>query len=441
MIKHFIITSLLFIFSINIFSLDGLNKDKLLSKELFNSYKEDITLEQLNKVLEFDKNNQVALISKAIYLDKNNYDLNLVKKNLELSTLPTFESQLHYITTLYRLNMYEQVLGYTSKIDLGDIGRMDVLFYIADSYIRTGQNMDALKIIKSAQHQYPNEVKFYELEYLIKPLRINLTKVLNRETSLQSLIRLYQRCSGLVPKITIEVLLNKQLRKANINEINGLVGNYMVIPLLLKILPKEELSGFYYLDTNSDTYPDTQFCLQNGIIEYKKIDSNQDNIYELQFYFNDSIPYLIRYNESELYYDNYPFIDKILLSERPDYKKEYDLYKSYTKFKIPNPIINSKIKLDFSLLDRLKTISITTYHNNQLVDKKKFINDNTYFLLEEYNKYGGFDLSTYFEDNIKKYSLEDINSDGLFDIYKKFSDDLVIETKYNQENLENWWLK
>lgn len=424
----------LFICFISVYGvlLSNESADKLISNELFLNYGNDITLNQLNEVLEYDNFNEKALIKKALLFDDKTNSLNIPKLILEKTSLTQIESRYHYISILYRLGLYNDVIQHCETLNINKINNPDTLRYIIDSYLRVGNRTKPEEILKISKYKYPKNLMFLELQYIINTKRDLLVDIQNSSNPLQSYIRIYNRLPDGIPKLTIEVLLKRELVKINKTKLNSIVGNYKIIPLLFDYFTKTEFNGSYYIDKNSDTFIDTEFKIVNGNITYKSIDTNYDNIIDFKFILKDSTPEKVIYQNSSITYDNYPYIDTLKLNK----DNIYNLYKNHTKYIIPNLIKDIDIIPNFNNVESLKINSKLIYKDGLLYSKCIYNSKNSMTIFKDNDLNGFFDEKLYIENNTILYGLRDLDSDENFDIYDKYKNGEIIDSMlYNGKDL------
>lgn len=413
--------------------------DKLISRELYLTYGKDITIKQLKEVLEYDNYNEEALIKKAILLDNYTNSLFISKQILEKTLLIDIKSRYHYISILYRLNFYKEIITHSQSINVKEIDNADTLFNIADSYIRTNDIDMSFAILEISMHKFPNDKRFVELLYILTKQRSLLTHIKKLSNPLESYFRLYSRVYEVLPRLTLEILIKNELKNYMIEELNKFVGNYDVLPLIFDVFPKEDFNGEFSIDKNSDTFIETNFIVENGNIVYKSIDIDFDNIIDFQCLLEDSVPVKLIFDKSILVYNNYPYID--YLEVHSGKIEIYDLYKNYTKYKIPSLLKDIDLLPDFDVIDKLKINSKLTYIDGLLYSKWLYSTEKSITVLIDSNFDGSFDGSLYLEDNVILYGLRDLDSDGTYDIYDLYENGEIIDSQFNNTNKDNWWIK
>lgn len=412
----------------SLFSVD--NADKIISKQLNKIFGDDITLDQIERVLEFDNNNRNALIQKAFYMDSDDISLNIsndILKNIDIDSL---ESKLHYISILYRLKKYEEIIEFSNNINVNTLNSSDTLYFIADSYIRIGSLTKSQAIIQMAKHQFPSDQRFYELSYVLSKDRKILYSISTLNNPLQSFIRLYNRVSDILPELTLEVLIESELSKLDNSLLETYVGNYKVLKILFKNTNINLFNGLYRLDVDSDSYPDTIFKVNNGIIEYKGFDRDSDNVIDYEIFLENSIPSSIVIDGNILKYDEYPYIDYV--SIKGTERITYDLYKRYTKKRVTSLTGPVDLKLVVDDIPKLKLIGKSYYKNKNLIKKIIYKNNNSFIVYSEPNIHGKFDKCLYLYNDIIKSGLRDLNSDGIFDLCEIYENGELVATAYSE---------
>ncbi len=413
--------------------------DTLISRELFLTYGKDITIKQLSEVLEYDNYNEEALIKKAILLDNDNSSLFIPKLILEQTSLTDLKSRYHYISILYRLSFYKEIIEHSLSINLNQIDNADTLYFIADSYIRDNNKEMSFEVTGISKHKFPNDERFIELSYLIDQKRTHLTKIKNLTNPLESYFRLFSRVSDVLPRLTLEILIENELKDYKIEELTTLVGNYDVLPLLFNIFPKKEFNGVFSLDKNCDSFIETKLVVDNGNIIYKSIDIDFDNIVDFQCLLEDLRPVKLIFDKSILVYDNYPYIDYLKVDTGEI--EIYDLYKNYTKYNIPGLLKDIDLMPNFDIIDELKINSKLTYIDGFLYSKWLYNSEKSVTILTDSDFNGLFDGSLYVEEDIILYGLRDLDSDGSYDIYDIYENGEIIDSQFNNTGDENWWIK
>lgn len=418
---------LLFVYPSFLFPLN--TADQKISENIFNVYGDDITLEQIKKVLEFDEDNRAALVKKADYMDSYDISLYLIKEILESSDTLELESKIHYISILYRLKLYNELILFSENIDLNRIDGADTLYFVSDSYIRMNEFEKSGGIILLAKHQFPNDVRFLELEYLIDQDRSVLSKIEKLHNPLQSYIRLYNRIEAVLPRLTLEVLIENKLVNLDKKTLGDYVGNYALFKPLLTILSTYNLTGYFSLDVDSDTFSDTYIKVKNGIIQYKGYDRNRDNIVDYEIFVEDGTPRSIVVDGNILTYGEYPFIDYIsILGED---RITYNLYKNFSKKELTTLISPNDLTLILKQIPKLKTISKIYYKNDKPYMKSIFKDENTMLIYSEVNEENQFDKCLYIKNDTILAGLRDLNSDGIFDLSEVYVNGIIVGSAYS----------
>lgn len=422
--KLFIIILLL---SSYLYSLES--ADQEISKKMMKVFGEDISLEQIEKVLEFDNTNREALIKKAIYMDNDKVSLSISKDILKNIDMEEVESKLHYISILYRLKEYEELISFSEKINLNVLNSADTLYFLSDSYIHQSDFITAKDIIKIATHQFPYDQRFLELLYQITLDRKILTLISNLNKPLQSYIRLYNRIDTKLSKLTLEVLIENEIKKLDISSFINFIGNYEVIKILLNSIDTNKLNGLYKLDIDSDSYPDTLLKVENGIIEYKGFDRDRDNVIDYEIFLENSIPKSVVIDGNILSYGKYPYIDYISMSGNE--RITYNLFKNYTKYKLPDLIEPVDFNLIVDNVPKMKLINKSYYLDDKLLKKIIFKDFDSYLLYSEPNKNKDFDKCLFVKNDIIISGLRDLNSDGIFDLCEVYQEGKLIGSAFS----------
>lgn len=421
---------LIFFILINTYIYSLESSDKLISQGLVDIFGDDIKIDQINKVLEFDESNRDALIKKAQLYDNSDSSLHISKDILKNIKLESLESKLQYISILYRLNEYKEIIKFTDQINIDALNSSKTLYYIADSFLRENNLLKAKEIIDLSIHQFPSEAIFLELLYLTNYDKNILSKLTTFSDPLQSYIRLYNRVKTSSSALLLEVFIERYLIDVEVSELNSYIGNYEVLKPLFKVKDITKLNGLFKLDIDGNTFPDTIFKVNDGIIQYKGFDRDSDNIIDYEIFLEDKTPKSVVIDGTILSYSNYPYIDYIsLLGEE---RVTYDLYKNYTVKTLTNLLTYVDLEIIVKKLPKLKLLS-KTYYIGDKIDKKYVYKDlDTVLLFSELNKQNDFDKCLYIKNDEIIAGLKDLDSDGIFDLSEVYNLGKLVGYAYSE---------
>jgi len=383
----------------------------------------------------FSNFNSSALVKKAelLYEDKN-YDLTQILSLLEKSELTNVSDQYLYILTLYRLKEYLKIKLFIAKLDLNIISDADTIFYIADSLIRTGDYSKALKIIELGFYQTPDDLRFYELHYLVTKSKKTLKKLRESNISTASYLRLYNRIEDSSYVDVINYYLLPKLEKLNINELKKLTLNFKLLPTLLSRINIDTISGKFLFDNDSDTFPEIILKVKNGVLESAYYDRNQDRLNELEIFFDNGKPVYIIKGDNRLVYSRYPYVSKILLGK--DELKEYLFYSNATVFHISN-ITEATFNPEFiSVVSSGKLKMESIYNKDKLIEQSIYRDSDTVLRFSDV-KDGVFSRCSLIVDQVIVSGLRDIDSSGNYDSAEFYTNGILTGIEYVSVNGDN----
>lgn len=420
-----------------LYSLDSL--DKKISANLYDIYGETITISEIDKILEFDHANEFAIIKKSELLNKNNRSLLDVKSLLESTYLEDFSSRKLYLFTLFRLGLYSEVIDFLKNIEIKTIGDADTLYYITESYYRLGFNELLTMPLETALYQFTDDQRFIELKFLQSENISDLIPLYKWKNRLSSYIRIYSRTNNLIIKSMIKDLIIADLKNMNKKDLSGYYGNYEILPIIKSVFNNSEFDGTFYLDNNNDTFSDIKLEFNNGNLLYKGIDSNYDNIYDFEIYFDHNIPVKFHRGKSYISYSSYPNIDYIYIDNGFDNVIVYTLFKNSADFIIPKNTDLDSFKTLEKSIDKLMLTTKLYFKQGRLYSLWEYKDHGSYLVYSQKNRLGSFDECLFYEKNILKYGLRDFDSDGYFDIYDIYNNGVILNSIYNNSKDENWW--
>ena len=428
--KYFVI---LFILSFSLYSSE--NGDIIIADKLYEIYKNNLTLENIDQILEFNQNHHLAIVQKAIIYDKLNIDLFEIENLLLSSTCPTISSIYHLISVQYRLKKYEAVILSARQLDIKKLTDSNTLYFIADSYLRLSKSVDSNKVLQIALHQFPTDFRFLELSYIINSTKTLLSMILQQDQPMESIIRLYQRITN--PKIVsiLENSLIKLVNNAEIDELLQINFNHDILHLLKK-LEVNSLTAIIFFDDDSDTYVDTMYELKDGDIVYKSIDLDRNNIPDLEYWKSNKIPTSVKFNNYKLFYGEYPYVDSITNNISNNSKIVYDLYRNYTKINLIDLIRNINLIDIEENIEDLKVIRKDLYDNSMIIESCNYRGNNSWIMHSEPNNSNTFDKVDIYTDNKLSESYIDLDSDGYFDIHHKYEDVMQTIRVHMENNFE-----
>jgi len=287
------------------------------------------------------------------------------------------------------------------------------------------------KILEVSIHQFPADQRFLELLYIRNNDRAILARIQKGKFPLRSFLRLYNRVDKDIPKLVLEILIKRILKTLKIDDLKIYQGNYEILPILFNIIPKESFSGVYVLDTDSDTFSDTFYKISDGVIQYKGLDRDGDNVIDYEFFLKDGIPKSVIIDKSIMHYGQYPFIDYISISDPNSRRVTYNLYKNFTKKKLTTLTDEPDSSLVVSEVPRLKVISKIYYYAETIMKQEIFRSDNTVLVYSEQNLLGKFDKCLLMKDNIIISGLRDMNSDGIYDLNEIYNHGVLVGNAYS----------
>lgn len=423
-----------FLIIVNFFSLYAAdNHDNKISEELFYLYGDNITEDQIGKVLEYNPYNDKALYIKAKKLDNKTTSLFLALETLKKTSLSTVESKYHLISILYRLGYYRELLPVAEKLEINNIEDVNTLFYIADSFYRTDNLKESLDVINIARYKYPDHTLFYELNYLINRDKTSLRKIWFSNDVLQYLIRLQNRLPIDDRDSLVEVLIRYKLRFLDRNKLNNLKLNYNVINIISNELKGFELNGNFYLDSNSNTFPDSRALFENGKLSYITIDRDGDNLDDIQFMLKSGVLTNIIDKNIKLDYGLYPYVKSIEVGG--NVKKKIIFYKNETVFEYEE-LYSEYESIDFNkIIKEGKLKRIEHLLNGKIYSKFVFLDNNTIKIYLEPNQNNTWDKLLLVKNGIVESGVRDLDSNGVYDLLEFYRENQLLEIEYNPEKV------
>lgn len=401
--------------------------DRNISRELFDVYGDNITKEQIELVLEYDEFNNEALYIKAKQLDVKGVSLKLAAQTLEKSSLDTVESQYHYVSLLYRLKKYDKIVSFIKRIDIDAIKNVDILFYIADSFYRLNLLEDSLEIINSAIYLHPDETLLHELRYLINKDKISLRKIWFSEKVTEHFVRIYNRQTKVKDDDLIEILIKHKLNTNDVEILNLNELNYSVIDLIYETVNISKLEGKLYIDSDSDTFADTFVTIKNGLIEYKGIDVDGDQIVDVEYYVSGDKVDKIREFNITLNYSDYPFIDKIDIEDT--ITKSFKFYKDEAAFEF-NGLMKEYSGINFNEIIKIGKLEKVTHETDSGVKTLfEYIDNDTVKVYLDKNRQF-WDKVLLVKNNSVVAGVRDLDSDGVYDLLESYMENKLIDIKY-----------
>lgn len=403
-------TVLLAIITINLFSIS--QHDKRIAEALIQSTNK-ITIEILDEVLEYDPENQYAIKEKVKLL----YFKNEINKVITLiENVDNYDKEIWFIDLElnYRLGNHKEICSTANKYRENDSEK--ALFYIIDSFIRIGADSLALEILYEHLLVNPYSVLLNELNFLLTKDSGSLRILRESLEGYNSILRLYNRLNEEERGHSLlEKVIKYDSKNYEFDDIRKLIFNYKTIPFFRNYID-ENVSGVFYFDKNSNTFIDTVFDINKGVLNRKSIDLNGDGLFENELFLNNGLPNRIIYYDNELFYKNYPYVDRIITKN-----------KSITTLHFFN---NKSIYRIEKLLDDI-VIPVKNYDNNEDVDIKEIQYDNSYekweyradntivkFIDEENNNI--FSHIVLEIDNKPVSGVKDLDFDGVYDIHEKY---------------------
>lgn len=417
--------------------------DSSISEQLLDVFGNDITIDQLDKVLEFNNGNSEALYLKAKKMDREGISLRIPLYILEKSQLSTVESKYHYISILYRLSKYNDVISAFSENEMLNITDSDIIYFLADSYYRQLQNEKSLKMLRSGIHQFPEDIRFYELKYLINMDTESLKFIRLNKHRLNTLFRVYKRNNNHRVKSLLKKIIRIELKSISSQSLNNLKFNSDIISDFKININTDELNGIFYLDNNCNTFADGFFELQEGIPLRFELDRDNDNINDLTYIYDSNSIYKVIDNNNSIEYHNYPYIKKIELGDTD--KEIYTFHMNKVKYPIYD-VVNSYLPINFfELINNMNVRKIEKVINNKVVKIHVFRNDNTEVIYLNPNN-NGWDHCLLVRDSVILSGVRDFNSDGFFDIVEVYNNGVLTDSLYieeysviNQKITDDWW--
>lgn len=395
--------------------------DISIADNLLNYYLDrDLELEDLNKVMEFNSENSIALIEKA-KLIKGKISLYRVKSLLERSTFVTENSKVMYVNTLYQLKDYTTLIEFYNSNDFST--DLPVIFYyqLINSLIFLNKYEDAKELYSKYHSYFKKTTEFLELGYLLIHDRGTLDELLKRE-AYSAIIRLYNRVNH---DDLLELYIYRFIDKLD----SKVVANYKLLNLLLSIYSMR-FDGNMTLDTDSDGIIDTEMIFDNNILVSKEIDLDQDDVYDYSLVLKNGIPLSMEFQGKRVLFINYPYIDSVITNE--GYTIHYKLSETQYKYIIKNPIIQIP---DLKVFDiDMKDINvdwIKEFDEKNLTKMTYVLNKSDYLVYEDYRDSRYYKISHYVNGVLYR-SLMDLDYDTIFDYFELYNSDSLLLSAYSK---------
>lgn len=421
------------------------SQDTYISHELLNVYGDDITKEQLDIVLEFDKSNSEALYKLARILDKENVSLFYPLKILEQSGIASLGSKQHYISILYRLGRYFEVVETSNKMDIYNITNADTLFYISDSLIRVSQEEIALVVLASGLHQFPEDIRFHELRYLLLSDSESLSFIRRQEDNISSLFRLYNRVVSKRSKSLLYKIIRRTISTLTTDEVENLQASYnlAIINDFIKYIDKEKIKGRFLIDIDSNTFSDGFVDVENGKIIRNSRDKDKDGKIDLEYIYIDGNFKEITDDKNKILYTDYPFVNKIEIGKIK--KNVYSFHNNKVSVKVdnqlePKPLMDISDMINYEYLRKVESFT-----DDELVKVIIYRNNKTEIIYLEPHA-NGWGHCLLVRNSVILSGVRDMDSDGFYEIHEEYSNGVLTGSYYIQEltnnrneKLNNWW--
>lgn len=389
----------------------------------------DLQLDDLEKVMEFDNENSIALIEKAKLLG-NNISLYDVKSLLERSKFVTELSKVMYIETLYQLKDYNGLVQFYN-VNIFSTDLPAAFYYrVINSFIYLEEYENAKELYSQYQSSFKNTIEFLELGFLLFRDKAILDELLYKQ-QYTVIIRLYNR-------VEMDDLLELYIYSFVDDLDNLVIGNYKLLNLLTSRFSMQ-YNDFMLLDNNSDSIVETEMNFKNNVLLSKQIDFDQDNIQDYTLLLDDGIPVSIMLNNKKILFKTYPYVDTVIINESDvvKYKIPHKLY----RYELINPLLFNP---DLHVFDiDIKNISldwIKEYDNETLKKKIYYITDKDYLIYEDYRGNHYYKIS-HFVNGVLYRSLMDLDYDNIFDFYELYNSDRKVLSAYSKngdpQNIDN----
>lgn len=441
MMKTATILLIIFLFVDSVFSFES--QDTNISDKLLDIYGDNITVDQLDKVLEFNKDNSEALYVLAKIMDRDDVSLFYPLELLKKSGIHSTESKYHYISILYRLGHYHEVVKVSLELDIFNITDVDIIYYISDSLLRIKQTEKASALLSSGLHQYPEDLRLHELRYLIENINESLKFIRLQEYNTDSLFRLYSRTTNKRSKSLLSKIITKKIEGMSINELHDSIYNINVIDDFIKYFDIEAINGSFMLDNDCNTFSDGYLDVVNGRLQRSSKDKDRDGLIDLEYTYIDREFNSIDDDKNRIEYSDYPYIDKIELGSES--KDVYFFHKYKVMFSVENQLEPAPLEEILNLVDNKYVRRVENYINNDLVKVIEKRNDNTEVIyLEPHDNGWGHCLLV--RNSVVLSGVKDIDSDGIYEIHEEYNNGVLINSHYIYEsnikinkNLKDWW--
>lgn len=389
----------------------------------------DLQSDDLEKVMEFDNENSIALIEKAKLLG-NNISLYDVKSLLERSKFVTELSKVMYIETLYQLKDYNGLVQFYN-VNIFSTDLPAAFYYrVINSFIYLEEYENAKELYSQYQSSFKNTIEFLELGFLLFRDKAILDELLYKQ-QYTVIIRLYNR-------VEMDDLLELYIYSFVDDLDNLVIGNYKLLNLLTSRFSMQ-YNDFMLLDNNSDSIVETEMNFKNNVLLSKQIDFDQDNIQDYTLLLDDGIPVSIMLNNKKILFKTYPYVDTVIINESDvvKYKIPHKLY----RYELINPLLFNP---DLHVFDMdIKNISldwIKEYDNETLKKKIYYITDKDYLIYEDYRGNHYYKIS-HFVNGVLYRSLMDLDYDNIFDFYELYNSDRKVLSAYSKngdpQNIDN----
>lgn len=397
-------------------------EDREIAEQLLQYYmSEDLDLEDLDKVMEFDNENSIALIER-VKLTRNEISLYTIKELLEKSNLITEYSKIMYMDTLYQLKDYAGVILFYTENDFSTDLPVSFYYRIINSYIYLDDFDRAIELFSLYKSYFNKTVEFLELEYLLFRSRVVLDQLMSQE-EYSVLIKLYNRDQ--INDELLELYLYRIIHDLNEN----IIGNYKFLSFITSNYSLD-YNGIMYLDNNSDSIIDTELVFNNNIVLSKKIDMDQDNIEDYTLQLESGLPQSIRFSNKEVFFKTYPYLDTVYICDVTD--KKYKLSDKKYRYHINNPITNNpSLEIFDTDVNKLTVDWIEEYSNNILTRRYFYLNKSDYLIFEDYRD-GIYYMISHYIDGVLYRSLMDLDYDTIFDLYEQYDSDSKVLSAYSK---------
>lgn len=395
--------------------------DVEIAENLLNFYMSDnLQLDDIEKVMEFDSDNSIALIEK-VKLIRNKTSLYTIRDLLEKSNLITEYSKVMYIDTLYKLKDYGGIKQYYNDNIFSTDLPVSFYYKVINSLIFLEEYDRAVDLFTLYHNYFRKTTEFLELEFLLFQNR-NVLDELYNQSEFTVLIRLYNR-------VEMDELFELYIYRFVNTLHEKIVINYKILDLLISKF-SYKYDGIILLDVNSDSIVDTELLFKNNVLFSKKIDLDQDYIDDYRLLLRDGFPLSVKYNNKEIIFSNYPYIDSVIVEENDITK--YKLSENRYPYKLINPITHYPDLSIFSHnINKLSLDWIEEYNKGVLKKRYYYINDRDYLIFEDYRDNNYFKVSHYIDGMLYR-SLTDLDYDMIFDFYELFNSDELILSAYSE---------